>query len=168
MDSASGHTLGRWEAGRSGSALTLKSPWLCCGSVMGEHVQKVKKQFMAARDVPKGGRIWTEQLVSTFLSEDGSPLDSSVQLMQAKLSSRLRHHQKTVAEAKLEECTGTASKTRALKGPEVDRFVKDMMELVQPSIRGVGLGKFRGILLCRCDVNQDGKAEKTDWLCVLG
>ncbi|KAM7054580.1 secretagogin [Molossus nigricans] len=84
MDSASGHTLGRWEASRSGSALTLKSPWLCCGSVMGEHVQKVKKQFMAARDVPEGGRIWTEQLVSIFLSEDESPLDSSVQFMQAR------------------------------------------------------------------------------------
>ncbi|NXL29619.1 SEGN protein, partial [Glaucidium brasilianum] len=46
------------------------------------------------------------------------------------------------------------SKTGALEGPEVDGFVKDMMELVKPSISGVDLDKFRQILLNHCDVNK--------------
>uniref|UniRef100_A0A8C1EHW4 Secretagogin n=1 Tax=Cyprinus carpio carpio TaxID=630221 RepID=A0A8C1EHW4_CYPCA len=52
------------------------------------------------------------------------------------------------------------SKTGALEGPEVDGFVKDMMELVRPSISGVDLDKLREVLLCHCDVNKDGKIQK--------
>ncbi|KAG8507265.1 Secretagogin, partial [Galemys pyrenaicus] len=60
------------------------------------------------------------------------------------------------------------SKTGALEGPEVDGFVKDMMELVQPSIRGVDLDKFREILLRHCDVNKDGKIQKSELALCLG
>lgn len=60
------------------------------------------------------------------------------------------------------------SKTGALEGPEVDGFVKDMMELVQPSISGVDLDKFRGILLRHCDMNKDGKIQKSELALCLG
>ncbi|XP_053512006.1 secretagogin [Artibeus jamaicensis] len=60
------------------------------------------------------------------------------------------------------------SQTGALEGPEVDGFVKDMMELVQPSIRGVDLDKFREILLRHCDVNRDGKIQKSELALCLG
>ncbi|XP_029801080.1 secretagogin [Suricata suricatta] len=60
------------------------------------------------------------------------------------------------------------SKTGALEGPEVDGFVKDVMELVQPSISGVDLDKFREILLRHCDVNKDGKIQKSELALCLG
>lgn len=60
------------------------------------------------------------------------------------------------------------SKTGALEGPEVDGFVKDMMELVQPSISGPDLDKFREILLRHCDVNKDGKIQKSELALCLG
>ncbi|XP_043923006.1 secretagogin [Protopterus annectens] len=60
------------------------------------------------------------------------------------------------------------SKTGALEGPEVDGFVKDMMELVKPSISGVDLDKFREILLNHCDVNKDGKIQKSELALCLG
>ncbi|XP_039113193.1 secretagogin [Hyaena hyaena] len=60
------------------------------------------------------------------------------------------------------------SKTGALEGPEVDGFVKDMMELVKPSISGVDLDKFREILLRHCDVNKDGKIQKSELALCLG
>uniref|UniRef100_A0A671MRQ5 Secretagogin n=2 Tax=Sinocyclocheilus anshuiensis TaxID=1608454 RepID=A0A671MRQ5_9TELE len=60
------------------------------------------------------------------------------------------------------------SKTGALEGPEVDGFVKDMMELVQPSIRGVDLDKLREVLLRHCDVNKDGKIQKSELALCLG
>ncbi|XP_028673406.1 secretagogin [Erpetoichthys calabaricus] len=60
------------------------------------------------------------------------------------------------------------SKTGALEGPEVDGFVKDMMELVKPSISGLDLDKFRQILLRHCDVNQDGKIQKNELALCLG
>ncbi|XP_043575032.1 secretagogin isoform X1 [Chiloscyllium plagiosum] len=60
------------------------------------------------------------------------------------------------------------SKTGALEGPEVDGFVKDMMELVKSSITGVDLDKFREILLRHCDVNKDGKIQKSELALCLG
>ncbi|XP_073733789.1 secretagogin isoform X2 [Callorhinus ursinus] len=60
------------------------------------------------------------------------------------------------------------SRTGALEGPEVDGFVKDMMELVQPSISGLELDKFREILLRHCDVNKDGKIQKSELALCLG
>ncbi|XP_058933182.1 secretagogin [Kogia breviceps] len=60
------------------------------------------------------------------------------------------------------------NKTGGLEGPEVDGFVKDMMELVQPSISGVDLDKFREILLHHCDVNKDGKIQKSELALCLG
>ncbi|KAL2101938.1 hypothetical protein ACEWY4_003699 [Coilia grayii] len=60
------------------------------------------------------------------------------------------------------------SKTGALEGPEVDGFVKDMMELVRPSISGPELDKLRAILLNHCDVNNDGKIQKNELALCLG
>ncbi|XP_026114424.1 secretagogin-like [Carassius auratus] len=60
------------------------------------------------------------------------------------------------------------SKTGALEGPEVDGFVKDMMELVRPSISGVDLDKLREVLLRHCDVNKDGKIQKSELALCLG
>ncbi|XP_053169297.1 secretagogin isoform X5 [Hemicordylus capensis] len=60
------------------------------------------------------------------------------------------------------------SKTGALEGPEVDGFVKDMMELAKPSISGMDLDKFRQILLRHCDVNKDGKIQKSELALCLG
>lgn len=60
------------------------------------------------------------------------------------------------------------SKTGALEGPEVDGFVKDMMELVRPDLTGADLDKFRKALLGHCDVNGDGKIQKNELALCLG
>uniref|UniRef100_A0A674A3J3 Secretagogin n=1 Tax=Salmo trutta TaxID=8032 RepID=A0A674A3J3_SALTR len=62
----------------------------------------------------------------------------------------------------------TFSKTGALEGPEVDGFVKDMMELVTPTISGTDLDKFRKVLLGHCDMNGDGKIQKNELALCLG
>ncbi|XP_075396850.1 secretagogin [Tenrec ecaudatus] len=219
-------------------------------AVMGEKLQKLKQQLMAAQGVSKDGHTPMKELASMFLSEDENflllfrretPLDSSVEFMRiwrkydadssgfisaAELRNFLRdlflHHGKVTSEAKLDEYTDTmmkifdrnkdgrldlndlarilalqenfllqfkmdacsteerkrdfekifahydVSKTGALEGPEVDGFVKDMMELVKPSISGVDLDKFRQILLRHCDVNKDGKIQKSELALCLG
>ncbi|XP_012681924.2 secretagogin-like [Clupea harengus] len=60
------------------------------------------------------------------------------------------------------------SKTGALEGPEVDGFVKDMMELVRPSISGPELDELRAVLLHHCDVNNDGKLQRNELALCLG
>uniref|UniRef100_A0A4W5NMV0 Secretagogin, EF-hand calcium binding protein n=1 Tax=Hucho hucho TaxID=62062 RepID=A0A4W5NMV0_9TELE len=60
------------------------------------------------------------------------------------------------------------SNTGALEGPEVDGFVKDMMELVRPSITGPELDKLRAVLLGHCDVNKDGKIQRNELALCLG
>uniref|UniRef100_A0A3Q3MPW2 Secretagogin n=1 Tax=Mastacembelus armatus TaxID=205130 RepID=A0A3Q3MPW2_9TELE len=60
------------------------------------------------------------------------------------------------------------SKTGALEGPEVDGFVKDMMELVKPNISGADLDKFRKTLMGHCDINGDGKIQKNELALCLG
>uniref|UniRef100_UPI0037E921E7 secretagogin-like n=1 Tax=Semicossyphus pulcher TaxID=241346 RepID=UPI0037E921E7 len=60
------------------------------------------------------------------------------------------------------------SKTGELEGPEVDGFVKDMMELVKPSIIGTDLDKFRSALMRHCDINGDGKIQKNELALCLG
>ncbi|XP_061772136.1 secretagogin [Nerophis ophidion] len=60
------------------------------------------------------------------------------------------------------------SKTGALEGPEVDGFVKDMMELVRPNLTGPELDKLRAVLLRHCDVNKDGKIQKNELSLCLG
>uniref|UniRef100_A0A8C9XWN8 Secretagogin n=1 Tax=Sander lucioperca TaxID=283035 RepID=A0A8C9XWN8_SANLU len=60
------------------------------------------------------------------------------------------------------------SKTGALEGPEVDGFVKDMMELVRPNLTIPELDKLRGILLRHCDVNKDGKIQRNELALCLG
>ncbi|XP_066523885.1 secretagogin-like [Hoplias malabaricus] len=60
------------------------------------------------------------------------------------------------------------SKTGELEGPEVDGFVKDMMELVKPSLSGADLDRFKRALLSHCDVNGDGKIQKNELALCLG
>ncbi|KAM9309787.1 secretagogin-like isoform 1-T1 [Pholidichthys leucotaenia] len=60
------------------------------------------------------------------------------------------------------------SKTGALEGPEVDGFVKDMMELVRPSLTGPDLDELRRVVLCHCDFNKDGKIQKNELALCLG
>ncbi|KAI4884349.1 hypothetical protein NFI96_027033 [Prochilodus magdalenae] len=60
------------------------------------------------------------------------------------------------------------SKTGALEGPEVDGFVKDMMELVKPNLSGADLDRFKRALLSHCDVNGDGKIQKNELALCLG
>ncbi|KAM9783012.1 secretagogin [Neosynchiropus ocellatus] len=60
------------------------------------------------------------------------------------------------------------SKSGALEGPEVDGFVKDMMELVRPNLTGPELDKLRAVLLRHCDVNKDGKIQKNELSLCLG
>ncbi|XP_017340194.1 secretagogin [Ictalurus punctatus] len=60
------------------------------------------------------------------------------------------------------------SKTGALEGPEVDGFVKDMMELVKPNLSGTDLDRFKQALLSHCDVNRDGKIQKNELALCLG
>ncbi|XP_041664202.1 secretagogin-like [Cheilinus undulatus] len=60
------------------------------------------------------------------------------------------------------------SQTGALEGPEVDGFVKDMMELVKPSIHGPDLDRFRKALMGHCDINGDGKIQKNELALCLG
>ncbi|XP_069566412.1 secretagogin-like [Brachyistius frenatus] len=60
------------------------------------------------------------------------------------------------------------SQTGALEGPEVDGFVKDMMELVKPSISGTDLDRFKKALMGHCDINGDGKIQKNELALCLG
>ncbi|XP_043089044.1 secretagogin-like [Puntigrus tetrazona] len=60
------------------------------------------------------------------------------------------------------------SNTGALEGAEVDGFVKDMMELVKPSLCGSDLDKFKQVLLGHCDINRDGKIQKNELALCLG
>ncbi|XP_020505149.1 secretagogin-like [Labrus bergylta] len=60
------------------------------------------------------------------------------------------------------------SKTGELEGPEVDGFVKDMMELVKPSISSTDLDLFRKALMHHCDINGDGKIQKNELALCLG
>ncbi|KAG1929589.1 secretagogin-like [Pimephales promelas] len=60
------------------------------------------------------------------------------------------------------------SNTNALEGEEVDGFVKDMMELVKPSLSGSDLDKFKRVLLGHCDLNGDGKIQKNELALCLG
>uniref|UniRef100_A0A8C6TXB9 EF-hand domain-containing protein n=1 Tax=Neogobius melanostomus TaxID=47308 RepID=A0A8C6TXB9_9GOBI len=61
-------------------------------------------------------------------------------------------------------CVGTGE----LEGPEVDGFVKDMMELLKPSLSGLELDVFRKLLLNHCDLNNDGKIQKNELALCLG
>lgn len=60
------------------------------------------------------------------------------------------------------------NKTGAMEGAEVDGFVKDMMELVRPSISGQELDKLKAVLLGHCDINKDGKIQKNELSLCLG
>ncbi|XP_051520062.1 secretagogin-like [Myxocyprinus asiaticus] len=60
------------------------------------------------------------------------------------------------------------SNTGDLEGAEVDGFVKDMMELVKPSLSGSDLDKFKQVLLGHCDLNRDGKIQKNELALCLG
>uniref|UniRef100_A0A8C4NNU1 Secretagogin n=1 Tax=Eptatretus burgeri TaxID=7764 RepID=A0A8C4NNU1_EPTBU len=60
------------------------------------------------------------------------------------------------------------SKTGELEGAEVDGFARDMIGLVKPNLSGVDLDKFKEILLEHCDLNRDGKIQKSELALCLG
>uniref|UniRef100_A0A674D673 Secretagogin, EF-hand calcium binding protein n=1 Tax=Salmo trutta TaxID=8032 RepID=A0A674D673_SALTR len=116
---------------------------------------------------------------------DSSGYISAVEL-KGFLKDLFQQHGKAVSSSKLDEYTDAmmkifdknkdgrldlndlASHTGALEGPEVDGFVKDMMELVRPSISGPELDKLRAVLLGHCDVNKDGKIQRNELALCLG
>ncbi|XP_010816803.1 secretagogin isoform X5 [Bos taurus] len=142
------------------------------------------------------GMFLSEDENFLLLFRQETPLDSSVEFMRMKIFDKnkdgrldlndlariLALQENFLLQFKMDACSSEerkrdfekifahydVSKTGALEGPEVDGFVKDMMELVQPSIRGVDLDKFREILLRHCDVNKDGKIQKSELALCLG
>ncbi|KAG7272242.1 hypothetical protein CRUP_001520 [Coryphaenoides rupestris] len=117
-----------------------------------EHdVQKLKQRLMSTYDVTADGKLQIQELAHMLLAADENflllfrrevGLNNSVDFMK--------------------------NKTGALEGVEVDGFVKDMMELVRPSISGQELDKLKAVLLGHCDVNNDGKIQKNELCLCLG
>ncbi|KAF7652201.1 hypothetical protein LDENG_00099670 [Lucifuga dentata] len=126
-------------------------------------------------------RIWRNY------DADSSGYISSIEL-KGFLQDLFIQHRKSITPEKLQEYTDAmscsqddrrrdfekifahydVSKTGALEGPEVDGFVKDMMELVKSSISGTDLDRFRKALLGHCDINRDGKIQKNELALCLG
>ncbi|KAJ7338592.1 hypothetical protein JRQ81_012494 [Phrynocephalus forsythii] len=145
----------------------------CESTITKEKVQKVKERFMSAYDVTADGRLQIQELANMVLSEDENflllfrretPLDNSVEFMRIWrqydadssgfisagelrnfLQDLFQQHRKTIPDAKLQEYTDT-----------------------MPSISGTDLDKFRQILLRHCDVNKDGKIQKSELALCLG
>uniref|UniRef100_A0A8C7M0A7 Secretagogin n=1 Tax=Oncorhynchus kisutch TaxID=8019 RepID=A0A8C7M0A7_ONCKI len=111
---------------------------------------------------------YTETLMKMFDKNNDGRLDLNdlarwllLELLACSQEDRKRDFEKIFAHYDV-------SKTGALEGPEVDGFVKDMMELVTPTISGTDLDKFRKVLLGHCDMNGDGKIQKNELALCLG
>ncbi|KAI1243231.1 hypothetical protein IHE44_0000820 [Lamprotornis superbus] len=140
-----------------------------------EEVQRMKEQFMSVYDVTTDGRLQIQEdfLRDLFLQHNKMVAEMKIfdknkdgRLDLNDLARILALQENFLLQFKMDACSQEerrrdfekifahydVSKTGALEGPEVDGFVKDMMELVKPSISGVDLDKFRQILLNHCDV----------------
>lgn len=122
-------------------------------------LQEYTSTMMKIFDKNKDGRLDLNDLARILALQENFLLQFKMDASSAE--ERKRDFEKIFAHYDV-------SKTGALEGPEVDGFVKDMMELVQPSISGVDLDKFREILLRHCDVNRDGKIQKSELALCLG
>ncbi|XP_050964027.1 secretagogin [Labeo rohita] len=115
--------------------------------------------MMSIFDKNKDGRLDLNDLARILALQDNFLLQFKMDASSQK--ERKRDFEKIFAHYDV-------SKTGALEGPEVDGFVKDMMELVRPSISGGDLDKLREVLLRHCDVNKDGKIQKSELALCLG
>uniref|UniRef100_A0A8C4NGC6 Secretagogin, EF-hand calcium binding protein n=1 Tax=Eptatretus burgeri TaxID=7764 RepID=A0A8C4NGC6_EPTBU len=120
-------------------------------------------------DVDHSGYISAEELRS-FLGDlfhkhgrdvPGNKLDEYTDTMDSGQEQRRRDFEKIFAHYDL-------SKTGELEGAEVDGFARDMIGLVKPNLSGVDLDKFKEILLEHCDLNRDGKIQKSELALCLG
>lgn len=130
----------------------------------GKNVSEAKLQeytdtMMKLFDKNKDGRLDLNDLARILALQENFLLQFKLDASSAE--ERKRDFEKIFAHYDV-------SKTGALEGPEVDGFVKDMMELVKPSISGTDLDKFRQVLLHHCDVNKDGKIQKSELALCLG
>lgn len=53
-------------------------------------------------------------------------------------------------------------------GQTISLCIPTLSSFSQPSISGVDLDKLREVLLCHCDVNKDGKIQKSELALCLG
>lgn len=58
--------------------------------------------------------------------------------------------------------------TGALEGEEIDGFVKDMMEIIRGPLSAAELGAFKQRIMQHCDMNGDGKIQKSELAICLG
>ncbi|CAH2284526.1 secretagogin [Pelobates cultripes] len=135
--------------------LFLQHKKLITGDKLDEYTDTMMKLF----DKNKDGRLDLNDLAKILALQENF-------LLQFKMDASSQDERKRDFETIFAHYD--VSKTGALEGPEVDGFVKDMMELVKPSISGVDLDKFRKILLNHCDVNRDGKIQKSELALCLG
>ncbi|XP_027458651.1 secretagogin isoform X5 [Zalophus californianus] len=180
-------TLGTEEAGMEENVRRMKQQLMAAQDVSRDgrvQMKELANMFLSE----------DENFLLLFRQE--TPLDSSVEFMQMKIFDKnkdgrldlndlariLALQENFLLQFKMDACSTEerkrdfekifahydVSRTGALEGPEVDGFVKDMMELVQPSISGLELDKFREILLRHCDVNKDGKIQKSELALCLG
>ncbi|XP_063781037.1 secretagogin [Pseudophryne corroboree] len=127
--------------------------------ITGDKLDEYTDTMMKLFDKNKDGRLDLNDLAKILALQENF-------LLQFKMDASSQDERKSDFETIFAHYD--VSKTGALEGPEVDGFVKDMMELVKPSISGVDLDKFRQILLNHCDVNRDGKIQKSELALCLG
>ncbi|KAL4616959.1 secretagogin-like [Arapaima gigas] len=135
--------------------LVVQHKKVVSSSKMDEYTDTMMKIF----DKNKDGRLDLNDLARILALQENFLLQFSMDASSQE--ERKRDFEKIFAHYDV-------SKTGALEGPEVDGFVKDMMELVKPSISGTDLDKFRQILLRHCDMNKDGKIQKNELALCLG
>nr|XP_043889433.1 secretagogin [Solea senegalensis] len=127
--------------------------------VSSEKLEKYTDAMMKIFDKNKDGRLDLNDLARILALEENF-------LLQFQLDAGSKEERKRDFEKIFNHYD--VSKTGALEGPEVDGFVKDMMELVRPSITGSELDKLRAVLLRHCDVNKDGKIQRNELALCLG
>ncbi|XP_071769789.2 secretagogin-like isoform X1 [Centroberyx gerrardi] len=128
-------------------------------SITTEKLEEYTDTMMKMFDKNKDGRLDLNDLARILALKENFLL--KFKMDACSLEDRKRDFEKIFAHYDV-------SKTGALEGPEVDGFVKDMMELVKPSISGTDLDKFRKALLGHCDINRDGKIQKNELALCLG
>uniref|UniRef100_A0A3B3DHK1 Secretagogin n=1 Tax=Oryzias melastigma TaxID=30732 RepID=A0A3B3DHK1_ORYME len=127
--------------------------------VSSDKLEEYTDAMMKIFDKNKDGRLDLNDLARVLALEDNF-------LLQFHLDASSKEERKRDFEKIFDHYD--VSKTGALEGPEVDGFVKDMMELVRPSLSGPELDKLRAVLLRHCDVNKDGKIQKNELALCLG
>uniref|UniRef100_A0A3B3HPB0 EF-hand domain-containing protein n=1 Tax=Oryzias latipes TaxID=8090 RepID=A0A3B3HPB0_ORYLA len=110
--------------------------------VSSDKLEEYTDAMMKIFDKNKDGRLDLNDLARVLALEDNF-------LLQFHMDASSKEERKRDFEKIFDHYD--VSKTGALEGPEVDGFVKDMMELVRPSLSGPELDKLRAVLLHHCD-----------------